>query len=113
LLVTNEIGLALSVAIYALVMLYLLHSFALLMLPRWNPALFHDVTVAIPIWLQRVAGVVSILFMATMLTQISLFAVELLLFWAAIGLLLYAWSRRVANRGTAGGIEDAEEPKLG
>jgi basic amino acid/polyamine antiporter, APA family len=112
LLVTNEIGLALSVAIYALVMLYLLHSLALLLLPRWNPALFREVTVAIPIWLQRVAGVVSILFMATMLTQISLFAVELLLFWAAIGLLFYVWSRRVANRGTAGGIEDAEESKL-
>jgi len=112
LLVTNEIGLALSVAIYALVMLYLLHSFALLLLPRWNPALFSEVTVSIPLWLQRVAGVVSILFMAVMLSQISLFAIELLLFWAAIGLLLYAWSRRVANRGTAGGVEDAEESKL-
>ena len=49
---------------------------------------------------------------AALLTQISLSAVELLLFWAAIGAVLYAWSRRVANRGTAGGIEDAEEPKL-
>jgi amino acid transporter len=115
LLVTNQIGLALSVAIYALVMLYLLHSFALLMLPRLNPELFAQVTVSIPLWLQRVAGVVSILFMATMLSQISLFAIELLLFWAAIGLLFYAraaWSRRVANRGTAGGIEHAEETKL-
>lgn len=112
LLVTNEIGLALSVAIYALVLLYLLHSLALLLLPRWNPGLFHEVTVSIPLWLQRVAGVVSILFMATMLSQISLFAIELLLFWAAIGLILYAWSRRVANRGTAGGIENAEESKL-
>jgi len=112
LLVTNEIGLALSVAIYALVLLYLLHSLALLLLPRWNPGLFHEVTVSIPLWLQRVAGVVSILFMATMLSQISLFAIELLLFWAAIGLIFYAWSRRVANRGTAGGIEHAEESKL-
>jgi len=112
LLVTNEIGLALSVAIYALVMLYLLHSLALLLLPRWNPGLFSEVTVSIPLWLQRVAGVVSILFMATMLSQISLFAIELLLFWAAIGLLFYVWSRRVANRGTAGGVEDAEESKL-
>jgi len=112
LLVTNQIGLALSVAIYALVMLYLLHSLALLMLPRLNPELYAQVTVSIPLWLQRVAGVVSILFMATMLVQISLFAIELLLFWAAIGLLFYAWSRRVANRGTAGGIEHAEETKL-
>ena len=112
LLVTNEIGLALSVAIYALVMLYLLHSAALLLLPRLNPELFREVTVSIPIWLQRVAGVVSILFMAAMLTQISLFTVELLLFWTAIGLVLYFWSRRVSNRRTPRRIEHAEESKL-
>lgn len=112
LLLTNRIGLALNIAVFALVLLYLLHSVALLLLPRMNPALFREVTVAIPLWLQRVLAVISILFMAALLTQISWGAVKLLLFWTAIGVVLYFWSRRVANRGTAGGIEHAEESKL-
>jgi len=112
LLLTNRIGLALNIAVFALVLLYLLHSVALLLLPRMNPALFREVTVAIPLWLQRVLAVISILFMAALLTQISWGAVKLLLFWTAIGVVLYAWSRRVANRRTAGGIEHAEESKL-
>jgi len=112
LLLTNQIGLALNIAVYALVLLYLLHSVALLLLPRLNPELFAQVTVAIPLPLQRAFAWISILSMAALMTQISLSTVELLLFWTAIGLLLYFWSRRVANRGTAGGIEHAEEPKL-
>jgi len=112
LLLTNRIGLALNVAVFALVLLYLLHSVALLLLPRANPALFSQVTVAIPLPLQRALAVLSIVCMAALLTQISLNAVELLLFWTAIGTLLYVWSRRVAHRRTAGGVEDAEEPKL-
>jgi len=112
LLLTNRIGLALNIAVYALVLLYLLHSVALLLLPRMNPRLFSEVTVTIPLWLQRALAVLSILCMAALLTQISLSAIELLFFWTAIGVLLYAWSRRVANRGTAGGVEHAEETKL-
>lgn len=109
LLLTDRIGLALNIAVYALVVLYLLHSLALLLLPRVNPALFAEVTVAIPLALQRVLAVLSMLCMAALLSQISRGAVELLLFWSAIGMLLYVWSRRVANRRTAGGIEHAEE----
>jgi amino acid transporter len=112
LLLTRSIGLALDIAVYALVLLYLLHSVALLLLPRRNPELFAQVTVPTPLWLQRVLAIVSILGMAALLTQISLQAVELLLFWSAIGSLFYFASRRVANRGAAGGIEDAEEAKL-
>jgi amino acid transporter len=112
LLLTRSIGLALDIAVYALVLLYLLHSVALLLLPRRNPELFAQVTVGIPLWLQRVLAIVSILSMAGLLTQISLSAVELLLFWSAIGALIYIASRRIANRGTAGGIEHAEEAKL-
>lgn len=112
LLLTRQIGLALNIAVYALVLLYFLHSLALLLLPRLNPALFAEVTVAIPLWLQRALAVLSMLCMVALLTQISLGAVELLLFWSAIGVALYVWSRRVANRGTAGGIEHAEETKL-
>ncbi|HEX7190182.1 MAG TPA: APC family permease [Thermoanaerobaculia bacterium] len=112
LLLTRSIGLALNIAVYALVLLYLLHSLALLLLPRRNPELFAQVTVGIPLWLQRVLAIVSILCMAALMTQISLATVELLLFWSAIGAALYLWSRRVANRGTAGGVEHAEEAEL-
>ncbi|HYK02163.1 MAG TPA: APC family permease [Thermoanaerobaculia bacterium] len=112
LLLTDRIGLALNVAVYALVLLYLLHSLALLLLPRMNPALFAQVTLTMPLTLQRVLAVVSILCMAALLSQIPFSAVKLLLFWSAIGMLLYLWSRRVANRRTAGGVEHAEETKL-
>ena len=110
LLLTKRIGLALNIAVYALVLLYLLHSVALLLLPRWNPALYAQVTVKVP--MQRTLAVLSIVCMAALLTQISWDAIKLLLFWSAIGIVLYAWSRWIANRGTAGGIEHAEETKL-
>lgn len=98
LLLTDRIGLALNIAVYALVLLYLLHSVALLLLPRLNPPLFAQVTVAMPLTLQRVLAVVSIAGMAALLSQISLSTVKLLLFWSAIGMLLYVWSRGVAHR---------------
>jgi amino acid transporter len=92
LLLTKHIGLALNIAVFALVLLYLLHSVALLLLPRLNPKLFSEVTVTLPLPLQRLLAVLSILCMAALLTQISWPAVELLLFWSAIGGVLYAWS---------------------
>jgi len=112
LLLTNQIALALNIAVYALVLLYFLHSLALPLLPRWNPELFRQVTVAIPLTLQRVAAVLSMMAMVALLTQITWPSVRLLLFWAAIGALLYLASRRVAHRGTARRVEDAEEAKL-
>ncbi len=92
LLLTKHIGLALNIAVYALVLLYLLHSVALLLLPRLNPKLFREVTVTLSLRWQRMLAVVSILCMAALLTQISWPSVELLLFWSAIGGVLYAWS---------------------
>jgi hypothetical protein len=50
--------------------------------------------------------------MAALMIQISVATIELLLFWTAIGAALYLWSRRVANRRAAGGIENAEEAEL-
>ncbi len=112
LLLTNQIGLALNIAVYALVLLYLLHSIALLLLPRLNPELFALVTVSMPLWLQRTLAILSIVCMAALLILISVATIELLLFWTAIGAALYLWSRRVANRRAAGGIEHAEEAEL-
>src|SRR5262249_13663863 len=40
LVLSGQVSLALNIAVFALVVLYLLHSLALLLLPRSNPALF-------------------------------------------------------------------------
>jgi amino acid transporter len=108
LLVSGEVGLALNIAVFALVVLYCIHSFALLMLPRANPELFASVTVRIPLVVQRIAAVVSILAMGAILALSSLATLELALAWGAVGLLIYA----VAHRGTTRRIENAEQAKL-
>jgi MYXO-CTERM domain-containing protein len=96
------------------VALYLLHSVALLLLPRWNPALFATVEAPIPLWVQRVAGIVSVVSMAGLLAiQIhadaavlkattlreravthQLTTVELAAAWGVLGLALYGVARR-------------------
>jgi basic amino acid/polyamine antiporter, APA family len=111
LLLTNQIPLALNIAVFALVVLYFLHSLALLVLPRANPELFASVTVAIPLSIQRVAAGLSMLAMATFIVlQIaaSWKTLALAAIWAAVGALLYALRRRVADGGAAGGIEHAQ-----
>jgi len=110
LLLANAIGLALNIAVFALVVLYLIHSYALLVLPRKNAALFASVTVRIPLWLQRASAIVSMAAMAAIiaLQLTSLPTIELAAGWALAGAILYA----VASRRTARGIENAEKPKL-
>jgi amino acid transporter len=114
LVLSGQVSLALNIAVFALVALYLLHSVALLLLPRWNPALFATVEAAIPLWVQRVAGVVSIVSMAGLLAiQVhadaavlsattlreraathQLTTVELAAAWGVLGLVLYSLARR-------------------
>src|SRR5438874_5081696 len=100
LLISGRIGLALNIAVFALVVLYFLHSFALLMLPRANPELFRSATLPLPLWLQRTAAVVSLLSMGILIgLQVThdirerlnggaLTTIELTLIWVAIGALL-------------------------
>jgi len=114
LVLSGQVSLALNIAVFALVALYLLHSVALLLLPRWNPALFATVEAPIPLWVQRVAAVVSIASMAGLLAiQLhadaavlrsttlqeraathQLTTVELAAAWGVLGLVLYAAARR-------------------
>ncbi len=114
LVLSGQVSLALNMAVFALVGLYLLHSVALLLLPSWNPALFATVETPLPLWLQRVAGVVSIASMAGLLwlqvdadlavlatttlrqrvSTHALTTVELAVAWAVLGLVLYAIPRR-------------------
>ena len=114
LLVSGQLSLALTVAVVALVILYLLHSAALLALPRRNPALFASATSGIPLGMQRASAIVSIIAMGGLivlqalrdlkvlsstsfmerLAGQSLTSLELVVFWSALGLLTFVLSRR-------------------
>ncbi len=114
LLVTGEIALALNVAVFALVILYFLHSATYLLLARRNPQLAGSITVNIPSSLQRAAAWISLLSMGVLvavqvsldiatlrtmsfgerLASHSLTSVELVIAWGIVGLALYGFSRR-------------------
>jgi amino acid transporter len=114
LLLSGQVSLALNIAVFALVLLYLIHSVALLRLPASNPALFRSVTVPLPRWLQSASACFSIVSMGTLvLVQVAsdlrslrersfgerlargaLTTIELCAVWAAVGAVLYALERR-------------------
>jgi APA family basic amino acid/polyamine antiporter len=108
LLLSGQVGLALNIAVFALVVLYFLHSLALLMLPKMNRELFESVTVKIPLTVQRVAAIISMLAMGAIIALASLATVELAVVWGVVGGILYA----VAHRRAARGIKNAEDSKL-
>jgi basic amino acid/polyamine antiporter, APA family len=101
LLISGRISLALNIAVFALVLLYFLHSLALLLLPRANPELYRSATLRLPLSLQRIAAVVSLLSMGTLIAlQVTndirdrvhggpLTTIELTLIWGALGAVLY------------------------
>ena len=110
LLLSGQIGLALTGSVLALVLLYGLHSLALLRLPRANPALFASVTARVPLPWQRAAGIASLASMlALVVCQLVqdgrligstsfaqrweahvLTSLELVLAWTGLGLLVHA-----------------------
>ena len=114
LLVRGQFSAMIGLAVFALVVLYFLHSVALLMLPRANPALFASVTLRMPLMVQRIAAVVSLLCMGTLIVvqlagdvsvlrrlsfrerieHASLTTIELVVFWGAIGAILYLFAAR-------------------
>jgi APA family basic amino acid/polyamine antiporter len=117
LLVSRQLSLALNVAIFALVVLYFIHSLVFLLLPRRNPQLYRSITVAIPPRLQRVAALLSLAAMgALIVVQVSqdartlfdqslgerianhsLTSLELAVAWSLVGAALYAFARRGAK----------------
>lgn len=120
LLISGQLSLALNIAIFALVILYFLHSLVLLLLPRRNPTLYRAVTVPIPAALQRAAAWFSILSMAGLIAvQVwqdlrtlrvqtlreridghTLTSLELVLAWGLVGLALYGYAQgRKAPKG--------------
>lgn len=114
LLVSGQVGLALNIAVFALVVLCFIHSLAALVLPRLNPDLFASVTTSISRPAQVAAAILSLGTMTVLvalqlsddltvlarlsfherLRQHALTTLELCLAWAAIGALLYALGPR-------------------
>jgi len=113
LLISNQISLALNVAVIALVVLYFIHSLVFLLLPRLNPTLASQIEINLPRRMQQVAAVVSVLAMGVMIfiqlgqdvevlrTQTlsqrihgkSLTSIELIVVWGLVGLGLYQLAR--------------------
>ena len=118
LLVSRQLSLALNIAVFALVLLYFLHSLTFLLLPRRNPKLNQEITIGLPVWLQRLAAYFSVLSMGVLIVvQIvhdvdilrttslgeriqghSLTAVELAVAWSLIGAAMYAYARVMQKR---------------
>ena len=113
LLVSGQLSLALNVAVFALVVLYFIHSLVFLLLPRLNPTLASQIEINLPHRMQQVAAVVSVLAMGLLIaiqlgqdadvlrTQSlsqrisgqSLTSVELILVWGLVGVGLYQLAR--------------------
>jgi len=113
LLVTRQLSLAFNIAVFALILLYFLHSLVFLMSPRWNPELNRQITISMPVWLQRAAAWASVLSMSGLvLVQISrdvqtlrgtslgqridndsLTSLELAVVWSLVGAAFYGYAR--------------------
>jgi amino acid transporter len=118
LLVSNQLSLALNIAVFALITLYFLHSITFLLLPRWNPELYREITIGLPRWLLFGSAALSAVAMGSMILvqiiqdvqtlrtqsfydrimQHSLTSLELAVVWSIFGAMLYGFSRWMGNR---------------
>jgi basic amino acid/polyamine antiporter, APA family len=121
LLVSNQLSLALNIAVFALITLYFLHSITFLLLPRWNPELYREISIGIPKWLLFASAAISAVAMGSMilvqviqdvetlrtqslrdrLVQHSLTSLELAIVWSLFGAALYGFSRWMGRRAAA------------
>jgi amino acid transporter len=118
LLVSKQLSLALTIAVFALVILYFLHSLTFLFLPRRNPGLYREIDIGIPVWLQKTAALLSVMSMGVLIfvqvsqdlgtlrmqtlseriSNHSLTSLELVIAWGAIGAALYILARVMRKR---------------
>ncbi|HSE16794.1 MAG TPA: APC family permease [Pyrinomonadaceae bacterium] len=121
LLVSGQLALALNVAVFALVVLYFIHSLIFLLLPRLNPSLASEIKINLSHRVQQAAAIVSLLSMGLMIliqlrqdaavltTQTlaerirgqSLTSIELLIVWGVVGAGLYQLARMQRSRQAA------------
>lgn len=117
LLVSGQMALALNVAVFALVVLYFIHSLVFLLLPRLNPELASEIKLSSPAWLLKVSGIVSVISMGVLIViqlmrdadtlrtetlsqriaNHSLTSIELVVVWGIVGAVLYGIARRAAR----------------
>src|SRR6266576_562558 len=113
LLISKQLSLALNIAVFALVLLYCLHSVAFLMLPRWNRKLYGEISLSLPRWLMTFAALVSVVSMGVLIAVIvvqdiqtlvtqslqeriaqhSLTSLELAVLWSAVAAAIYLVAR--------------------
>ena len=113
LLISGQLSLALNVAVFALIVLYFIHSLVFLLLPRLNPTLASQIEINLPRGMQQVAAVVSMLAMGLMIAiqlgqdaevlrtqtlsqrinEHSLTSIELIFVWGLAGIGLYQLAR--------------------
>lgn len=121
LLVSGQLSLALNVAVFALVVLYFIHSLVFLFLPRWNAALASEIGINLPRRVLQVAAIVSVVSMGVMIliqlrqdvevlrtsslsqriNEHSLTSIELVFVWGIIGLVLYQLARMQRRHAVA------------
>jgi low temperature requirement protein LtrA len=110
---SGQLALALNVAVFALVVLYFIHSLVFLFLPRLNSVLANEIEISLPLRVQQVAAIVSVVSMGVLIViqlrqdvialqtlslteridQGALTSIELLLVWGLVGLGLYQLAR--------------------
>ena len=113
LVISKQLSLALNIAVFALVLLYCLHSIAFLMLPRWNAKLYNEISLSLPKWLLTGAALLSVLSMGVLiavqvaqdiqtlmtqslrerLAQHSLTSLELAVLWSSVAAAIYVFAR--------------------
>ena len=118
LLISGQLALALNVAVFALVVLYFIHSLVFLFLPQLNAELAREVEISLPHRVQQAAAIFSLLAMGVMIviqlrqdmavlrTQTlleringqSLTSIELILVWGVVGAGLYQLARMQRRR---------------
>jgi basic amino acid/polyamine antiporter, APA family len=118
LLISGQLSLALNVAVFALVVLYFIHSLVFLFLPRLNPTLASEVKISLPRRVQQGAAIFSLVAMAVMIViqlgkdfevlrtqtlqqrinEQSLTSIELILVWGVVGAGLYQLARMQRRR---------------
>jgi len=125
LLVSGQLSLALNIAVFALLVLYFLHSLIFLLLPRLNPDLNSEINLTLSKPLQQISAIVSVISIGLMiviqlvrdfqslrvtslrerLMEHSLTSTELIVVWSIVGAVLYALARFRKPR-TETGLQD-------
>lgn len=118
LLVSGQLLLALNIAVFALLVLYFLHSLIFLLLPRLNPDLNGEIKLRLSKPLQQISAIVSVISIGAMIviqlfrdfeslrsqslsdriSNQSLTSSELIVVWSLVGAIMYMVTRSRNHR---------------